>query len=153
MSHCLHSCIDVHTLVKAIFVPKQTPTIVIRYLLLNSKTTEPRFNMNHIIDRLSKPRSRVSVCTYTGFIEMSALGHKRTISPILAQCPLPGAKRSFGPIDIRRYFERCGNSNVMSAFPNSGRSTSPQSAILNGSFRPQAAGQDSKNGANGSSFG
>ncbi len=69
---------------------------------------------------------------------MAALGHKRPLSAILAQCPLPGVKRPFGPIDIWHHFERCGNSSVMSAFPESGHSDKLETAEMKGRFRPGA---------------
>ena len=53
---------------------------------------------------------------------MSAMGHKRTFNSIIAQRPLSGVKRPFGPIYICRIFERFGISSAMSPIPESGHS-------------------------------
>jgi hypothetical protein len=51
-----------------------------------------------------------------------SLGHKQTISVSLPQRLLPGANLPLGPMDIRHFLERCGNSDTKSALPESGRS-------------------------------
>ena len=68
---------------------------------------------------------------FGGSSPMSALGHKRTFSAILAQCPLWSGKRTLSDPILEHL-------RPMSSFLNSGRSDSGNTADLRVRYRPQA---------------
>ncbi len=68
-------------------------------------------------------------------IQMSALGHKRPVRPILPERLLSKVNRTF---QIGQFFETVGAISRMSAFLNSGRSEDGIWSISRGRFRPEA---------------
>ena len=90
----------------------------------------PRLEFFHFVE-FPKGCLDKSICE-TGVTRPAAMGHKRSFTAMLPECPLPGAKRSF-----RHNFS--GGRSRMSGFTRSGHSDSASGGILKGRFRPEAA--------------